>query len=286
MKYIALFNPKSGSVPPDAREKLTAVLAECGVSGADLIETDPADCDGQLRELAARSPDLFIVWGGDGTIRAALSLVGPSTPNLLLLPGGTMNLLPRAIHGEKTWDAIIRDVLHAPRGMALPAGQMNGEKFYCAMLAGAPARLAEVRENLRKGDLGKAAGAAAGALETVKSLQLKARYADGYAFADERLPTSSVVGAIIGSLTKTGSGMEVASLANPTATGALNVMWTSLFTDWRNAPGVEVAPATTLDIGNDDGGDIPMIIDGEPVDAGPVAHVDFVEKASRCLVAA
>lgn len=286
MKSIALFNPKSGSVPADAREKLLAVLQEAGINGAELIETDPTDCDAQLKRLAEMAPDLFIVWGGDGTIRTALTTVGPITPNLLLLPGGTMNLLPHAIHGEKTWDAVLRDVLKTPKRRDLPAGEANGERFYCAMLAGAPAHFAEVRESLRRGEIVKAAAATSSAIEVLKNMHLEASYRDGYAFTDSRLPTSSVVGAIIGSLTKSGHGMEVASLANPTATGALNVVWTSFFTDWRNAPGVEVAPATSLDIGSDEGQDIPIIADGEPVESASRVRVTFVEKASQCLAAA
>ena len=285
MKSIALFNPKSGSVPADARERLTAVLSEAGIKGADLIETDPEDCDGQLKRLAEMAPDLFIVWGGDGTIRAALSIVGPITPNLLILPGGTMNLLPHAIHGEKAWDVVLRDVLKGPRHKSLSAGEVNGDRFYCAMLAGAPAKFAEARESIRRGELAKAAAQTGTAIETLKTMHLEASYGDGYSFVDTRLPTSSFVGAIIGSLTKAGEGMEVASLANPTATGALNVVWTSFFTDWRNAPGVEVAPATSLDIGADDGGDIPVIADGEHMEPAPRLHVTFVEKASRCLAA-
>lgn len=286
MKSIVLFNPKSGSVPADARDKLIAALQQGGIRGADLIETDPENCDKQLKELAEMAPDLFLVWGGDGTIRSALSIVGPITPNLLILPGGTMNLLPRAIHGEKTWDVILRDVLKGPKLKSLSAGEVNGDRFYCAMLAGAPARFAEARESIRRGDLAKAAAQTGAAMEVLKTLHLEAIYGDGYSFADTRLPTSSFVGAIIGSLTKAGEGMEVASLANPTATGALNVVWTSLFTDWRNAPGVEVAPATSLEIGAEGGGDIPVIADGEHMTPAPHLHVIFVEKASRCLAAA
>jgi diacylglycerol kinase family enzyme len=286
MKSIALFNPKSGSVPSDARERLTAVLAEAGINDAELIETDPDDCDGQLRKLAEMAPDLFVVWGGDGTIRAALSIVGPTTPNLVLLPGGTMNLLPRAIHGEKAWDVALRDVLAAPKRIDLPAGEVNGQRFYCAMMAGAPAHFAEVRESLRRGEIVKAAAATSSAMEILKSMHLEASYGDGYSFVDSRLPTSSVIGALIGSLTRSGEGMEVASLANPTATGALNVVWTSFFTDWRNAPGVEVAPATSLDISGGDGQEIPIIADGEPVDSAQRVKVSFVEKASQCLKAA
>ncbi len=286
MTTIALFNPKSGSVPPDARERLAAVLAELNISNPELVETDVEDCVSQIKSLAAKQPDLFIVWGGDGTIRTALSLAGPVTDKLLILPGGTMNLLPKAIHGDKPWDQTLRDVVGSSKTLTLPAGEVNGEMFYCAMLAGAPAHFAEVRENLRKGDLGAAAAAGAGALDTLKTLQLSARYADGHSFVESRLPVSSVVGAVIGSLTRVGSGMEVAALARPTATGALNAVWTSFFNDWRKADGMEVAAALSLDVENDDGGDIPMIVDGEHVDVGPVARVNFIEKASQCLAAA
>lgn len=286
MKTIALFNSKSGSVPADARERLLSVLEGAGHAHAELVEADPGDPGAQLRELAGQSPDLFIVWGGDGTLRAALTEVGAKTSNLLLLPGGTMNLLPHILHGEKGWEDVLRDVIKSPRRKTLPAGILNGQPFYCAMLAGAPARFAEAREALRRGDLGKAAGEAKAAIDVLNTLHLAARYSNGYAFTDARLPTSSVIGAVVGALTKTGEGMEVASLANPTTGGALNVVWTSFFSDWRNAPGVEVAPATSLDIDGEDGEQIPVIADGEPADVDDHVHVTFREKAAECLVAA
>lgn len=286
MKTIALFNPRSGSVPADARERLDAVLAEAGHGNAELVEADAEEQERQLREIAAMSPDLFIVWGGDGTLRAALSTVGQVTSNLLLLPGGTMNLLPRTLHGEKPWEEIVRDVIRGPRRRILPAGEVNGHQFYCAMLAGAPARFAEARESLRRGDIGKAAGEARAAIDTLKTLHLDASYSDGYAFADGRLPTTSIIGAMVGALTKVGTGMEVAALANPTTGGALNVVWSSFFTDWRNAPGVEVAEATSLEIASADDEEIPVIADGEAVEVGSRVSVSYVAEAATCLVAA
>lgn len=286
MKTLALYNPASGSVPSDGAERLRVALEHAGIFGADIIQTDPEDCNGQLRKLAADNPDLFVIWGGDGTLKAALEIVGKMTPNLLLLPGGTMNLLPRSIHGEKTWEQILAEVMASPKRRTLPAGKANGELFFCAMLAGAPARFAEARESLRRGELAKAASEAAAAIDTVNTLHLDAAYRDGYTFKGGKLPKTSIVGAVVGSLTKTGKGMEVAALAEPTTGGALNVVWTSFFSDWRSAPGVTVAPATSLEIGNEDGGDIPVIADGEHIDAGNRVRVSFVEEAAQCLTAA
>lgn len=286
MKTTALFNPSSGSVPPDGGEKLRVALENAGIRGADIIQTDPSDGLGQLKKLAAEEPDLFVVWGGDGTLKAALEIVGKSTPNLLLLPGGTMNLLPRAIHGEKTWEQVITDVMASPKRRMLPAGKVNDELFFCAMLAGAPAKFAEARESLRRGELVKAAAEARVAIDTLNTLHLDAKYGDGYDFAGGRLPKTSIIGAVVGSLTKEGKGMEVAALADPTAGGALNVVWTSFFSDWRSAPGVTVAPATSLEIGNDDGGEIPVIADGEHIETDNRVRVSFVEEAAQCLTAA
>lgn len=286
MKTVALFNPASGSVSADGGERLRVVLENAGVKDAEIIEMDHDDRKGQMKKLAAINADLFVVWGGDGTLKAALETVGQITPNLLLLPGGTMNLLPKAIHGDKTWDQVIIDVVASPKRKMLPAGKVNDELFFCAMLAGAPARFAEARESLRRGELVKAATEARAAIDTLHSMHLDARYVDGYSFDGGRLPTTSIIGAVVGSLTKEGKGMEVAALASPTTGGALNVVWTSFFSDWRSAPGVTVVPATSLDIGNDSGDDIPVIMDGEQIEVGSRVRLTLVEEAAQCLTAA
>lgn len=286
MKTFALFNPASGSVPPDGGERLIAALETAGVRDTEMIQIDSSDCVSQLKQIAAQSPDLFVVWGGDGTLKAALETAGQVTPNLLLLPGGTMNLLTRSIHGDKNWEQIIADVLASPKRRMLPAGRVNDDMFFCAMLAGAPAQFAEARESLRRGELVKAAAEARAAIDTLNTLELNANYKDGYSFEGGQLPTTSIIGAVVGSLTKTGKGMEVAALADPTTGGALNVVWTSFFTDWRSAPGVTTAPATSLEIGNEAGDDIPLIVDGEHVEAGRKIKVKFVEEAAQCLTAA
>ena len=83
MKSIVLFNPKSGSVPADARNRLVSVLREAGINGADLIETDPEHCEKQLKELADMAPDLFVVCDYGQILSAALLAV-PSPQTLLL----------------------------------------------------------------------------------------------------------------------------------------------------------------------------------------------------------
>ena len=68
MKTIALFNPASGSVTPDGGERLKAALEAAGVRDADIIQTDPTDCIGQLKALAVASVKArFLDVGGEAT---------------------------------------------------------------------------------------------------------------------------------------------------------------------------------------------------------------------------
>ena len=281
MKTIALYNPASGSVTADGGDKLRAALEEAGVRDAELVELDRADFQTQLKQLSEASPDLFVVWGGDGTLRSALTLAG-QTPNLLLLPGGTMNMLTKSIHGDKPWDTILKDVLASPKRTVIPAGKVNDEHFFCAMLAGAPARLAEARESLRRGELVKAAVEARAALETVGNLNLEARYRDGYSFERATLPPTSIIGVLVGPMARDAE-MEVAALSEPTAGGALNIIWSSFISDWRSAPNVTIVPARSLVIEGE--GDIPVIIDGEAIEVGDTARVSYVKEAAQCLTA-
>ena len=178
---------------------------------------------------------------------------------------------------------MLKEVLAGPKRKFIPAGKANDEYFYCAMLAGAPARLAEAREAFRRGELVKAAVEARAALETLGNLNLEARYRDGYTFERASLPPTSIIGVLVGPVARDAE-MEVAALTESTPGAALNIIWSSFVSDWRNAPGVTVAPARSLVIESGDGG-IPVIIDGEAIEVGDTVRVSYVKEAAQCLTA-
>jgi diacylglycerol kinase family enzyme len=186
MKTFALINPAAGGVTGDGEAKLRHALYAAGLTTAAIETLNHEDSAAQMAEIVEMNPDLFIVWGGDGTLRSALAVVGQTCPNLLLLPGGTMNLLTKSIHGDHPWSQILANVAKSSRRVTLPAGQLNDERFYCAMLAGAPARFAEARESLRRGEIASVLTGARGALEALQTIHLKARVGEGYQCADDR----------------------------------------------------------------------------------------------------
>lgn len=284
MKTFALVNPAAGSVPADGLEQMSAALERAGVRDADVITLEGAGCQDQMTALADMDPDLLVVWGGDGTLRSALSLLGPRTPNLLLLPGGTMNMLTKAIHGDQPWDEILEAVLRSPQRRTIPAGEANGHLFYCAMIAGAPVKLAEAREAVRRGELVKAAAAASTALEAMESLHLEARFRDGYQ-SSGKLPHTNMIAALVGPLSRNG-GMEIAALSDLTAGGTLGLMWSSMVSDWRAAGNVEIVEAERMTIEAEEDEDIPILVDGEAVEAGRTVRVKYIAEATMCLTAA
>jgi hypothetical protein len=157
-RVIAVVNTAAGGTGAHSIDRMRHALQRLGIHRADVVSFDFDNGHSQLRELGSREHDFLLVRGGDGTHRTALNATGLKPSRLVLLPGGTMNLLSRSLHGSAPWDKALQTVLAAPMSRLLPAGEVDGERFFCALLAGAPARFAQARESLRHGELGRAMG--------------------------------------------------------------------------------------------------------------------------------
>lgn len=284
MKTIALINSMAGSVGASGAQRLRSALAKVGLDHADIRELDRQDSRLQLTRIEEEAPDLLIAWGGDGTHRSVLEVLGRHTSRLLLLPGGTMNLLPKWLHGDKPWEAVLWSVLASPTPRLLPAGKIGDSLFFCAMLAGVPARFAEAREDIRRGDLGRAVHDAGLALGSVQTTHLETSFGKDLRHADHHFPPGNVVGALVGPLAGN-NRMEVVRTSLPSGLSALEFAWSSFASSWRTRPGIAIEAADVLVIDDADGAEIPAIIDGERINPGPSLEVTFVEGAATCLVA-
>ncbi|MCL4714982.1 MAG: NAD(+)/NADH kinase [Hyphomonadaceae bacterium] len=147
-RAFVLFNEDAGSVAPGDRDKLVAALAAGGVAHHAIA---PAKQCSRRMLARAKSFDVIIVLGGDGTARAAAALAPPDGPPLILLPGGTLNILPRALYGELAWPEALAAALDRGEVKRLTCGRANGEAFFVAALFGAPTLMAKAREAMREG---------------------------------------------------------------------------------------------------------------------------------------
>jgi len=83
--------------------------------------------------------EVLVVLGGDGTIRTAAETCAEKGPFLIPLPGRTMNMLPRALYGDVSWEDALKNALTAPSVKVLSGGRIADKHFFIAAIVRAPA---------------------------------------------------------------------------------------------------------------------------------------------------
>jgi diacylglycerol kinase family enzyme len=147
MRVGLLFNAASGST---TENQLDIALEALERHGARVVCVYAISDLETLREDAVNL-DLVVVLGGDGTARAVAAAAAADGPPLILLPGGTLNVLPKALLGELVWPEALEAALTRGEVRRLVGGTANGEPFFIAAMFGAPTLMARVREAVREG---------------------------------------------------------------------------------------------------------------------------------------
>ena len=158
-------NSQSGSFDPARRDWIAEEFAAAGLPLAagyclpDQELPDPA-------RLATDDIDLAVVWGGDGTVNASVAALAGWDGALLVLPGGTLNLLAKQLHGDRDLEAILADVLAGRAQRDVPPSVVCAAgRAMVNMLAGPTTVWADVREHVRQRELASAAARVPEALE-------------------------------------------------------------------------------------------------------------------------
>lgn len=254
-KALVLFNELAGSVGPGDRERLAEALEAAGVRDYALVGADRMS-----RRLFRRAGefDVIIVLGGDGTARAAAELAPRNGPPLVLLPGGTLNILPRALYGELSWPEALAEALARGQVTRLTAGRANGEAFYVAALFGAPTLLAKAREAMREGRFLKAWRGFRFAMQRSFSRGLRAR--------PDRQPMrrAEAIGVLCPAFSGgvTSDDLEWVRLDARHLLDLARVGLRSLTAAWRSDDSIEIGRCRSSDILSL--GIIPATLDGEP----------------------
>jgi hypothetical protein len=109
----------------------------------------------ELPKIDGDAPDIIASLGGDGTANAVIDTYGNAdAPPLLILPGGTMNLLAHRLHGESETDAIIAQALSHPEIRTLPLLEGPDFRSLVGIIAGPTAAWGTVREDIRRFAIG------------------------------------------------------------------------------------------------------------------------------------
>jgi hypothetical protein len=148
------FNAASGSNSDAALEALEQAFGDAACIVARRIGFHEGGAP-SLAELREGGVDVLVVFAGDGTINALVTGLYGWEGAVLVLPGGTMNLLAKRLHGDDAEPAeIIARVAagHARRVRPTLARSRCGDGL-AGILAGPGTAWADVREALRETDV-------------------------------------------------------------------------------------------------------------------------------------
>lgn len=276
-RAVILVNPLSGSVGPRAATETEVILADYELE-AQVVVLEGGGFDQAIAEAFAASPDVIFVLAGDGTARSVASRARPDGPMIAPLPGGTMNMLPKALYGTGDWKAALRRALEEGEPQLVSGGEVEGEHFYCAAILGSPALWAPAREAMRTGKVRLAWAYARRALKRAFTGRLRFSLDGG---ARRRAEALVLISPMISKAMETPNGLEAAAMDPSDAAQAFRLAANALFSDWRHDPAVSTRPARRIDV--QARSRIPAVIDGEPVLLKPEATVRFLPKAFRAL---
>ena len=271
-------NCASGSVGKTAPAQVEQILGELGLA-ATIHAPDRGGLMDSLRAAVAAKPDLLVILAGDGTARAAAELCGPTGPVIAPLPGGTMNMLPHAIYGQRDWQEALALALTTGVERPIGGGDVDGNPFMVAAILGAPALWAPAREAARFGRARKAIRNARLAMGRAFSGRLRYILDNGPREKAEALifmcPLTS------SALSEDDDALEAAGVDVQNAAEAIRLGFHALTGDWRTAPNVEVERCRVARVWA--ANSIPALVDGELVRLKPLSEVRYIPKLARVL---
>lgn len=155
-------NTASGSNDPARQAAVAEALAQAGCTvqrTIDVASEDPPD----RRQLEAADIELLVVFTGDGTVNAVATACEGWAGKILVLPGGTANLLARTLHGERTAEEIIAGAASAA-AIRRPCIRTSQGTALIEVLAGPGATWSDVREEMRQGNIAAVASSSLAAI--------------------------------------------------------------------------------------------------------------------------
>jgi len=282
LKVGAIINTSSGGCDLGSEQKMLSILKGAGIvepkrwcGGADYMEPSFAEAAGQKLEV-------LIVLGGDGTIRTAAEVCAQEGPYLIPLPGGTINMLPRALYGDVSWEDALKNTLTAPSAKVLSGGRIADKQFFIAAIVGAPALWTQARESIRDGDIIDAIEK--GSVAFRKMFETKVQYLISGEIKGEAEAVALICPVISEEMSDSEQALEAAVIDVESAAEVIGLATAAAFGKWREDRNILLTK--TKRVGVQSSKDIPAILDGEIVNLGRSAEIDFVSRAVNVIVPA
>jgi diacylglycerol kinase family enzyme len=282
LKVGAIINTSSGGCDAESEAEMLDLLKGAKVSNCKTWCGESDQIERAFAEVATHKPEVLVVLGGDGTIRTAAEACTGTDTYLLPLPGGTLNMLPRALYGDISWQDALKKTVADPETKALSAGRMGDQLFFVAAVVGAPALWMEPRESMREGDIVDAVEKSAVAFQTMFDTKIQ------YSISSETTGEAEVLAIICPLVSEAMSdseqALEAAAIDVENAPELLGLATAAAFGKWRDDESVTLTKTRQVTVQSSR--DIPLFLDGERVKAGRNAEITFVPSAVNVIVPA
>jgi diacylglycerol kinase family enzyme len=282
LKVGAIINTSSGGCDSESEQKIFSILTRAGIVEPKVWCGEAKEIKRSFAEATGQNLDVLIVLGGDGTIRTAAEACAEKGSYLIPLPGGTMNMLPRALYGDGAWEESLENTLAAPSLKVLSGGRIAGKQFLIAAIVGAPALLVEPRESMREGNIVDAIEK--GSVAFRKMFETKIQYLISGEMKGEAEAVALICPLISEQMSDSEQALEAAVVDVESAAQVVRLATTAAFGKWRDDRNILLTKTKRVDVQSSK--DIPATLDGERVNLGRSAEIDFVPHALTVLVPA
>jgi len=280
LRIAAVLNSSSGGCGSDGAAKMASILGEYRIALTSIDCVDGKGITTAVKAALEDRTDILIVLGGDGTIRTAGELCAQTQTKLIPLPGGTMNMLPKALYGNGHWNDVLNRTLASPTLVDVGGGDVDGHRFFCAGIFGSPAMWADAREAIRKNRWMEAFEAAVQAYHRSFSREIRYRFDGGK--QNHTVALSAICPLISATLSSDDRAFEMV-LIDPGSPGdAAHLAWQALFADWRNDRIITSIRADKVQLSA--GGRMPALLDGEKVYLHRSAEIRYLKACFKAIV--
>jgi diacylglycerol kinase family enzyme len=256
------------------------ILKDAGVTNCKIWSEESDKIERAFAEAAAYEPKVLAVLAGDGTIRTAAEACSGTDTYLLPLPGGTLNMLSRALYGDVPWQDALRNTLAAPSIKALSGGRTGDELFFVAAIIGAPGLWMEARESLRDRDIRDAVGKSAVAFQAM--FDTKIRYSISSETSGEAEVLAITCPLVSETMSDAEQALEAAAIDVENAIQLLGLATAAAFGKWRDQESVTLTKTRHVTVQSSK--HIPLFLDGERINVGEKAEISFVSNAVYVVV--
>jgi diacylglycerol kinase family enzyme len=282
LKVGVIINTSSGSYDSESEQKMLGILTGAGIVEPKVWCGEAKEMDRFFAEAAGQTREVLIVLGGDGTIRTAAEACAEKGSYLIPLPGGTMNMLPRALYGNASWEEALKKTLTAPSTKVLSGGRVANKRFFIAAIVGAPALWTQPREAMRDGNIADAIKK--GSVAFRRMFEAKVQYVISGGAKGETEGVALICPLISEEMSDSEQALEAAIIDVESAAEVIGLATTAAFGKWRDDRNILLTKTKRVKVQSTK--EIPATLDGENVNLGRSAEIDFVCRALTVLVPA